>query len=102
MRDVNAIEQHGQLRGIQLHPQCVLLEGWQTEAALLKTLVGEDETARVPGENLHPVPSPRDEDEEVAGVEVFLPLGADERCQPVNAVAHVDGLPRQEDSHGSR
>lgn len=99
MRDVDSVEQHGQLRGNQLRSQGLLGEGRQAEAALLQALAGEHEAARVPGESLHLVPASRDEDEEVAGVEVLFPLGTHNRRQPIDAVPHVGGLTCQQDSH---
>ncbi len=95
MRDVDAVEQHGQLRGIQLRPQRVLSEGGQAEAALLQSLVGEHEASGVPREDFDAVAPARDEDEEVAGVEILLPLGAHDGGQPIDGVAHVHRLARQ-------
>jgi hypothetical protein len=102
VRDVDAIEQHGQLRGIQLRSERVLSEGGQAEAALLQSLVGEHEASGVPPEDFDSVAPARDEDEEVAGVEILLPLGAHQRRQSVNAVTHVHRLTRQQDSHSPR
>ena len=68
------------------------MEHGQLEAALLETLVEDDEAARVPTENLHPVAALRDEDEEMAGEEILFPLAADDRRQAIDAVAHVARL----------
>ena len=90
--EVDAVEEHGELTALQPRPQRALAEGREPEAALLEPLVEKDETAVVPGEHLGPVAAAADEDEEVAGVEVLLPLVADDGGEPVDAVAHVDGL----------
>ena len=73
MREVDAIEQHRQLGGVELRSQRIVLEDGQPESALLEPLVRDDEAAAVPGEDLHPVASPGDEDKQVAGVDVYLP-----------------------------
>ena len=85
--EVDAVQQHGELGGVELGAEGVLVELREAKAALLKALVEDDEAAVVPGEDLHPVPPPRDEDEEVAGEDVLLPAGADERRQAVNRLA---------------
>lgn len=77
------------------------MEGGQSEAALLEALVRDDESAVVPREKLGAVTALRDEDEDVAGVQVLLPLAADDGAQPVNRVAHVDGLRSQQDANGT-
>lgn len=86
MEEVDAVQQHGELSGVELSAQGALVELGQAEAALLEALVEDDEAAVVPGEDLHPVPPPGDEDEEVAREDVLLPAAADERRQPVYRV----------------
>ena len=76
MGEVDAVEQHAQLRRVELRAERVGLEVRQPEAALLEALVIEDEAAAVPAEDLHLVAALADEDEEVAGEDVFLPLAA--------------------------
>lgn len=106
--EVDAVEEHGELTALQPCPERALAEGWESKTALLEALVEEDEATVVPGEHLRPVAAAADEDEEVAGVEVFLPLVADDAGEPVDAVAHVDGLggeknpdrPREEQHEG--
>ena len=95
--EVDAVEKHRELAALQSSPERTIAEGRKTKASLLETLVEQDEAAVVPGEHLRPVPAAADEDEEVAGVDVFLPLVADDGGQPVDAVAHVDGLGGEED-----
>jgi len=85
--EVDAVEEHGELGGVELSAQGALVELGQAEAALLEPLIEDDEAAAVPGEHLHPVPPPGDEDEEVAGEDVLLPAAADQRHQPIYRVA---------------
>jgi hypothetical protein len=74
----------------------------QLETALLEPLVVDDEAPVVPGENLHPVPPARDEDEEVAGVDILPPASADDGGQAVDALAEVHGRGREEHFDGAR
>ena len=101
MGDVDAVQQHGELRGLQLGAEGALVEDGEAEAALLQAFVEDDEAAVVPGEDFHPVAAAGDEDEEVAGVDVFAPAAADEGGEAVDAVAQVDGLGGQEDADGA-
>jgi hypothetical protein len=94
--EINPVEQHRQLSRIKLRTQRAVVDDRLSEAALLKTLVVEDEAPARPGENLRAVRLSREKDEEVAGVEVLLPAVADNGAQPVDAVAHVARLSRQE------
>lgn len=102
MGEVNAVEQHGELGPVQLRAQSVFVDYRLPEAALLQALVVEDEAAVVPGEELRAVALSGEEDEEVAGEEVLLPLVLHQRAEPVDAVAHVDGLGGEEDADRSR
>lgn len=101
MREVDAVEEHGELGGIQLSAQSAIVDERSPEAALLEPLVIEDESTRVPGEDLRPVRLLREEDEEAAGVKVLLPFVADERAEAVDAVTHVDGFGSEQDADGS-
>ena len=87
MGEVDAVEEHGELGRVELRAEGILVELGQAEASLLQTLVEDDEAAVVPGEDLHPVPPARDENEEVAGEDVLLPAAPDERHQAVDGVA---------------
>ena len=96
-RDVDAVEQHRELGGIEARGDLRRVDRGQPEAALLETLVVDDEAAVVPGEDLRAVSAARDEDEEVAGEHVLSPAGAHEGDEPINAVPHVDRLRGEED-----
>lgn len=87
MAQVDSIEQHRELSGVELGPERAFVEGWQLEATLLQAFVGEDKAAVVPGEYFYAVSPARKEDEEMAHVQVFLPLRADQRAEPVDAFA---------------
>jgi hypothetical protein len=102
VREVDAIEQHAELGRIQSGAQRVRLEERDPEAALLEAFVIEDEATAVPGEDLHLVAALADEDEEVAGEDIFLPLAAHHHREAVDAVAHVDPLGGEQDPHGLR
>jgi hypothetical protein len=71
----------------------------QLEAALLQSFVQDDEAPAIPRQNFRAVTSLRDENEEMAGVEVFFPLAAHNRTKPVDAIAHVDGSRSEQNSH---
>ena len=98
-REVDAVEEHRELRGVELSAERFVVEGRQPEAALLQALVVEDKAAVVPGEDLHPVTAPRDEGEEVTRVDVLLPITADDRRQPIDAVAQIHWLACEQDSN---
>jgi len=53
-REVNPVEKHRELRGIQLGAQRPDLHFGQPKATLLQPLVRQDETAVVPSNNLQP------------------------------------------------
>ena len=101
-REVDAVEQHGELAALQPRSERAFTKGRETEAALLEALVEQHEAAVVPGQHLGPVAAAADEDEEVPGVQVLLPLVADDGGKPIDAVAHVDGLRRQQDADRPR
>jgi len=100
-REVDAVEEHRELAALEPRSESVLTEVRETETALLEPLVIEYEAAVVPGEHLGLVTAPADEDEEVAGVEVFLPLVADDGGEPVDGIAHVHSLGSKQDADGA-
>ena len=101
-REVDAVEEHRELAALESSAERVLTEVRETEAALLEALVIEDEAAVVPGEHLGPVAAAADEDEEVAGVEVLLPLVADDGGESVDGIAHVHPLGSEQDADSAR
>jgi hypothetical protein len=101
-REVDAVEKHRKLATLEPRSKSVLVKVRETETALLEPLVIEDEAAVVPGEHLGSVSASADEDEEVPGVEVFLPLVADDGGQAVDGIAHVHPLSSEENTDGPR
>jgi hypothetical protein len=89
VRDVDAVEQHRELRRVELGAERAVVKGRQPEAPLLEALVGQHEAAAVPGEDLHPVAAARHEDEEVAGVEILFPAALHDGGEPVDALAEI-------------
>jgi hypothetical protein len=97
-RHVDAVEQHRQLRGVELRAQRLFMESRKPETSLLQTLVVEDEAAVVPGEDLQAVTAPGNEGEEMAGVDVFLPIAAHDVGQAIDAAAQIDRLTSEENA----
>lgn len=98
-REVDAVEQHRELSRVELHADVTLGGGGPTEATGLEALVEDDEAAVVPGEDFHAVATAREEDEVAAGVDILAPGALRDGGQPIDAVAHVSGLAREEDAH---
>jgi hypothetical protein len=73
VRQVDTVEEHRELGGIQLGSKSVIADCRKSKAALFKPLVGDHEATRIPGENLQPVPPTRNENEKMAGVNVLFP-----------------------------
>src|SRR5580692_803250 len=95
--DVDAVEQHAQLRGVQGDAAGALADARQTEAAALEALVVDDEAASVPEQDLDPVAAAAHEDEQMSRERVHAPLVADDRVETVVAAAQVHRLGRQVD-----
>ena len=87
------------MSAVELCAEHTVLEFWLAEAALLEALIGEDESAVVPGENFHPVTAAGQKDEQVPDVEVLLPPGAHDGTEPVDALSKVHRLGSEEDSN---
>jgi hypothetical protein len=62
--EVDPVEQHRELRGVDLDRHRGRVHVRQLELAALEPLVDEDEAALVPSEDLHAVAAARHEDEE--------------------------------------
>src|SRR5262249_27252556 len=98
---IDAIQEHGQVGSADLDA-AVTARGRELEAALFEPLVVDDEAVGVPKEQLEAVGDLVAKDEEMAGERIAGQAVADERCQGVEALAHVGGLSAQEDTHGRR
>jgi hypothetical protein len=89
---INAIEQHGQLRGVHLDRAPVMSEAWSTKASFLEPLVIENEAAAIPKQDLAAVSSTPQKYEQMPGEQIHAPLPADNTAQPVVATTKVDWL----------
>ena len=74
---VDAIEQHGQLRGVHLDGTPIVSNSRSTKAAFLETLVIENESAAIPKQDLAAVSSTPQKHEQMPGKQVHAPLPAD-------------------------
>ena len=101
-RDVDTVEQHRELSGLDAHLLGAVFDGRHAKASGLEPFVEDDEAAVVPGENLHAVAPARDEDEERAAVDIFLPRALNEAHQSVDALTQVDGLGGEQDAQRRR
>src|SRR5262249_48019147 len=104
-RKIDAVEQHGQLRGTQ--EQTVLAHGRpltigrrQGEAPLLQPLVPDHVAVLVPVEKLDPVAAPRAKYEQVARQRVLAQMQLYQRRQRVETLAHVGRKCAQEHPAG--
>lgn len=89
---VDAIEQHGQLRGVHLDRAPVVSEARRTKTAFLKPLVIENESAAIPKQDLAAVSSTPQKHEQMPGEQVHAPLPTHDAAQTIVATAKIDGL----------
>jgi hypothetical protein len=101
-RDVDSIEQHRELSGVDAQLLGAVFDDGDTKASGLEPLVEDDEAAVVPGEDLHAVTPTRDEDEERPAIHVFLPRALHEAHQPVDTPTQIDGLRGEQDAQRRR
>ena len=87
---VDAIEQHGQLRGVHLDRAPVVSEAWGTKSATLEPFVIENEAAAVPKQDFAAVSSTSQKHEQMPGEQVHAPLPADNAAQTVVTATKVD------------
>ncbi len=76
----------------------VPLDVRQLELAALEPVVEQDEAALLPGEDLHPVRPPREEDEQVPGVGILAEFLKDDAHQAVDGLPHVYRVLPDEDA----
>src|SRR5690606_3110792 len=100
--EVDAVEEHRQLRGLHLHLLPLAVHHRQLEPTFLESLHVEDEPGAVPKQHLRLVLGLADEDEEVSGVRVLLEGALHDRAEPIDALAHVGQLGRQVDADAGR
>jgi len=94
---IDAIEQHGQLRGVHLDRAPVVSEAWSTKTAFLEPFVIENEAAAIPKQNFATVSSTPQKHEQMPGEQVHPPLPADNAAQAVVATTKIDWLDREID-----
>lgn len=99
---VDPREQHRELRRVERHTDRIRRNVGQPKAAALEPLVVEDEPAVIPAQYLHAVAATSDEDEEVPGEDILLPLVTDDRHQTVDAATHVCWFRREENPDRAR
>lgn len=94
---IDAIEQHGQLRGVHLDRAPVVSKTWSTKTASLEPFVIENESAAIPKQDLAAVSSTPQKHEQMSGEQVHAPLPADDAAQAVVATTKIDWLDREID-----
>ena len=94
---IDAIEQHGQLRGVHLDRAPVVSEAWGTKTAFLEPFVIENEAAAIPKQDLAAVSSTPQKHEQMPGEQIHAPLPTDNAAQPVVAPTKIDWLDREID-----
>jgi hypothetical protein len=99
---IDAVEEHRELRAVELYAERIFRDRRDAEAALLEAFVVEDEAAVVPSQNLHSVTAPAHKGKQVSRVDVLFPLAGDNRHQAVNALSKVERLSSQQDADRSR
>jgi hypothetical protein len=97
-RDVDSVEQHRELGRLDAQLLGAVFDGRYAKAACLEAFVEDNEAAVIPGQDLHPVPPARNEDEERAAVDIFLPRALHEPHEPIDASTQIDGLGREQDA----
>src|ERR1700722_8626720 len=100
--DIDAVEQHAELRGIESDAGGALANGREAEAASLQALVVDDEPASVPEQDLDPVTAAPHEDEQVPCEWIHAPFVSDDREQAVVTASQVDRLCRGGDVYARR
>src|SRR5689334_21017721 len=97
--EVEAGEDHGQLRRLQLDALGPG-RGGHLERPGLEPLVPEGQAVAIEVEDLEAIPAAVDEEEEVAAEEVLAEAGADQPREAVEALAHVGGAGAEEGADG--
>src|SRR6185503_17734407 len=96
---VDAVEQHRELRRLHLDLDALLVDDRELKSTALEPLEVDDVAVLVPEQDLEHVAALPDEDEQVALVRASLQHLLDDGAQPVDALAHVDEARRKVDAH---
>ncbi len=99
---VDAIEQHGQLRGVHLDRTTIIGDARSAKAPFLQALVIENEAAAIPEQDFAAVAPAPQKYEEMPGEQVHAPLPADNAAQAVVATTKIDWLDREVDPNARR
>lgn len=99
---VDAIEQHGQLRGVHLDRAPVLSETWSAKSAALEPFVIKNEPAAIPKQDFAAVSATPEKHEQMASEQVHAPLPADNPAQSIVATTKIDWLDREIDPNAPR
>lgn len=95
--DVDAIKQHGQLRGVHLDRAPVVGQSRSAKSAALEPFVIENEAAAVPKQDLATVTSTPQKHEQMPGEQIHAPLPADNAAQTVVPATKIDRLDSEVD-----
>lgn len=96
-REVDAVEQHGELCRVELHGRLPIDSGGPAEATALEALVEDDEAAVVPGEDFTPSRL-RERKTKSCRRDVFTPRTLRDGGEAIDAVAHVRRLAGEQDA----
>src|ERR1700693_5527293 len=99
---INAVEQHGQLRGTQVDSPLAGHRRWEKKGPFFKTLVNDDEAVFVPVEKLDPIAALVAKHKDVSRERIVLHVLSDELRQAVKTSAHGGRARRQPNAHGRR
>jgi hypothetical protein len=97
-RNVDTVEQHRELGRLDAQLLGAVFDDRHAKASSLEAFVEDDEAAIIPGQDLHAVAPARNENEERAAVDIFLPCALYEPHQPINASTQIDGLGGEQDA----
>ena len=83
--DIDAIQEHGQCRGVHLHVVCARRQPGRVETATLEALVVNGKTASFPKKHFAAVTAFAEKNEEMTGEKILLPLMTNDRAQAIAA-----------------
>ena len=99
---VDAIEQHGQLRGVHLDRTTIIGDTRRAKTPFLQALVIENEAAAIPKQDFAAVAPASEKHEQMPGEQVHAPLPADNAAEAIVAAPEIDRLNREIDPNARR